>query len=101
VRQVLLVLACAAALSGCASEGLWAKVGATPADFDRDKIRCGVQAGYESAARGMTKDELQRMCLRERGWQQARSDTHQVSLQPPVSDANCDKNGVCNALPMR
>jgi hypothetical protein len=49
----------------------------------------------------MTKDELQRMCLRERGWQQARSDTNQVSLQPPVSDANCDKNGVCNALPMR
>ena len=67
MRQVLLMVVCAAGLSGCASEGLWSKVGALPADFDRDKLKCSYEAGYEAAARSMDKADLQRICLRERG----------------------------------
>ena len=107
MRQVLLMVVCAAGLSGCASEGLWSKLGALPADFDRDKLKCSYEAGYEAAARGMTKDDLQRICLRERGWQQVSVNTRPVNDPPPANlppaapDATCDKNAICDPQPMR
>ena len=106
VRQVLLMVVCAAGLSGCASEGLWSKVGALPADFDRDKLKCSYEGGYEADARGMTKDDLQRICLRERGWQQVSVNTRPVkdpplaNLPPAAPDATCDKNAICDPQPM-
>ena len=59
------------------------------------------EAQLETAVRGIKKEELQVMCLRERGWLQAASNPRQADSQPSVLDDPCVKGGVCNLPPVR
>ena len=101
--RLLFVVSSATLLSGCASEGLWSKPGALPADFVGDRERCKYEAQLDTAVRKIKVEELQVMCLRERGWQQAASNTRHADPQPSVSapDAPCVKVGVCDLPTLR
>ncbi len=99
------IMLCASVLmlAGCASPYMWAKQGATPADYDRDLARCRYEAaaataGYstgraaptmsgaiaqgfgEGMAIGMRRSELIDLCLQANGY--SKRPTHNAVAAP-------------------
>lgn len=78
-RPVLLLLAAAAALAGCAAEKQWMKVGQpyTTAEFRRDYAEC-------SKAKGRLDED----CMRARGWSDMKpSPGDRAADAPPAQPA--------------
>lgn len=83
MRKVV-VVACALALAGCATNTRWMKPGGSVADFEQDKVRCEYEASLATAnapvgyglggaigsgiATGIEKVNLMSLCLRAKGW---------------------------------
>lgn len=82
--RAMMMVTCALALAGCASNVRWVRPGATAIEFDQDRLRCEYEAELAIAnapvgsgtgaaiasgiSTGLKKVELMTLCLQTKGW---------------------------------